>query len=284
MIATVTKNDFTCVLTFKNGMRYNNDDNLPISNIDDAISFKLIVTHAYNGSLNSTETFEGNEHSVIGQTLILTNRYGHETKVYTRDYIYEVNHASPEDGGDKFWKPWREFKGILNLGQVSDDKLKSFKENGLYEGVINNGDSNEIMMDILSGLNGGNYEGDYGEIYIFHYGINADGVPSLPTSSYFTMEVLNNYFVKDAVDEILSGNPSTQGYVEVFPQIVIQKATINLLPGVIRQVWRSYNKNLRKWTRWYDEKMKIDFSTSGTFQGIGNQPPGSLWRHDDFDA
>ena len=204
----------------ENGFRSNLDDNLPITNVGDYISFKLIVT-------DSVSDKNGNEYHIIGQHLILTNRGGKETKVYIRDYEYHINNA---DGGsyiDKGWRPWKEFKQTINLGQITDEELKSYTDNGFYEGVVFNSQNDLNNMTNL--------------IASFVGGLASSGSSIIPTGTLFSMEVLNNYAICKAAES----------FDKAIPKTITQKAKIQLV-GTIDypyfEIQRSSMNNT--WTLW----------------------------------
>lgn len=150
-------------------------DNLPIMNASPGhtISGQLTVLDA---SLNDAEM-------CVTQYLKLTNRTGSEGKEYIRTYNKYSN-------GTEGWSVWREIKQTANLNQISDAELNNYTENGLYEGVINNGENpsaEQIARDISN---------------FFAQLERGNSVP-LPTTAFFTMEVLNNYAVVQKMSQIL---------------------------------------------------------------------------------
>ena len=107
------------------GERLNLQDNLPITNEgnDATIAAKLIVTVTPQGQ----STYR---HS-IGQTLILSNAEGKETKVYTRN-----GNRTSYDGAVSFtieWGAWANLQTNINVNVVySFDNLI---DNGIYSGI-----------------------------------------------------------------------------------------------------------------------------------------------------
>lgn len=204
----------------ENGFRSNLDDNLPITNVDDYISFKLIVT-------DSVSDKNGNEYHIIGQHLILTNRGGKETKVYIRDYEYHINNA---DGGsyiDKGWRPWKEFKQTTNLGQITDEELKSYTDNGFYEGVVFNSQNDLNNMTNL--------------IASFVQGLASDGSSAIPTGTLFTIEVLNNYAICKAAES----------FGRAIPKTITQKAKIQLVGTIDYPYFEIQRSSMHDtWTPW----------------------------------
>lgn len=141
-----------------NGIRTNANDNLPINNIGEnaGIGFILLVTEA--------SSYENNNiHTRRGQTIILTNRLGNETKQYSRTQFYDINNAvTPPENSRNEWTLWQESQGTTFLGQVTKQQLDNVIDNGIYTGVAAD-----------SGI--------------------------MPTGSTFALIVINNYAVNSAV-------------------------------------------------------------------------------------
>lgn len=221
----------------QNSKRYTLDDELPITNIyDDStntnayISFTLIV--------NKAVSFENapNKYERIGQTLILTNRAGGETKQYVRTLKHDFNQVTNEWAPVRIIQPWKELKGVFNLNVVSDDDLKEYIDNGTYEGVINNGDITGVSQ--LTGIIEAFVvqSNTIGNSSVFNDG----GVPKLPTGSFFTLEVKNNYMVKQYAESVLGIRLKQQ---------ITQVAKLQLINGVSAEVSRRCNGGV--WSNWY---------------------------------
>ena len=110
------------------GTRVSQKDNMPIGNIgtNASISATLLVTESPEG--------ETTYRSIIGQTLMLSNAEGHETKIYTRS----ANKTS-YDGGVTYevtWGEWTVMQGMREVGMTSS--YDSYIDNGMYSGVYNN--------------------------------------------------------------------------------------------------------------------------------------------------
>lgn len=153
-------NDYVLPGTYicNNGLRTNINDGLPIDNIGDnaRFGFTLVVTQA-------TSNENGNHHQIVGQTLVLTNRLGNETKQYSRSLKYTINNAAtPPEVTDNTWSNWKELQGVIYLGQVTKAQLDTIIDNGIYTGVVID---NEL----------------------------------LPQGCTFTMLVMNNYAVNSAM-------------------------------------------------------------------------------------
>lgn len=117
------------------GYRLNANDNLPMTNSgdNDNVAFTLVVDK-HEGK------FEGSTHiqTVIGQTLLLSNRQGSETKIYTR-------HAQQSVAGENIdeitWEPWSEIVTSRLLENVDiNTGLNDTTEIGLYTGYTVTGE------------------------------------------------------------------------------------------------------------------------------------------------
>lgn len=111
------------------GTRWRNDG-LPINNMGEnaTIAAKLFVTVTPEGATTY-------RHS-IGQTLILTNAEGKETKVYTRN-----GNRTSTDGGVTYtitWGNWGQLQQNIEVGLVAS--LDSFTNNGIYSGIWQRGE------------------------------------------------------------------------------------------------------------------------------------------------
>lgn len=210
------------IYTLSNGVRVNEEDGLPINNTGEhaGIAFTLIVT-------STIDNPNGNYHQIIGQTLILSNRQGGETKQYTRSKIYTINNATtPAEVTEDYWTPWGEYKRHINLNQISDAELKNCTENGMYEGVIvgATSDLNNITNVIENFLSTAQTSG---------------GADDIPTGSLFTMNVLNNYAVVQKVEEWGFG---------VIPRSVTQRAKALLITGQYAEIQRTLQGDV--WSGW----------------------------------
>lgn len=125
------------------GTRESLYDSLPIANIGEntTIAARLIVTVTPEGATTY-------RHS-IGQTLILSNAEGKETKVYTRN----GNRTIPTGGASYTitWSNWKCLQGMVEYGIVTDEDswgitesptshtpgfgMHGFIENGMYSGI-----------------------------------------------------------------------------------------------------------------------------------------------------
>ena len=169
------------------GERLSNNDNLPILNSASghSISGQLTVLDA---SLSETER-------CVTQYLKLSNRLGKEGKEYIRTY------NRFKDGREE-WSLWRELKGTMNLNQISERELNNYTENGTYEGVMNNNDASSAEQVVAN-------------ITSFLSALDRGNTATLPTGTFFTMEVLNNYAVAKYITQITGGD---------LPKTIIQRA------------------------------------------------------------
>ena len=221
----------------ENTKRYTLDDELPITNVygEDSkssyISFTLIV--------NKAVSFQNppNKYENIGQTLILTNREGDETKQYIRTLKHVFNQINND------WTltntAWKELKGTLNLNSIESADLDNYTENGLYEGVIlNNADFSGAPNIILNTIMGA----------IQAFIVQTNDVENenkcwlLPTGSLFTMEVKNNYAIESVAADM----------GVIIERKVTQIVKLQLLNGLYAEVSRFSINNLKNWTPWYN--------------------------------
>lgn len=175
----------------ENAKRYTLDDELPITNVGEhaGIGFTLIV----NSTVSNPND---NHHQLVGQTLILTNRLGGETKQYIRSLKYTINNAAtPPYVTENTWSAWKELQGTTYLGQVTKAQLDTVIENGIYTGVVTD---NEL----------------------------------LPQGSTFTLIVLNNYAVNSAVGMPAQARQVSQTFVYL-PLADVSTGTIKSKNGQI---------------------------------------------------
>lgn len=223
-----------------NTKRYTLEDELPITNVWSEnnetayISFTLIVNKAVHFK-NVPNKYEG-----IGQTLILTNRAGSETKQYIRTLEHDFNSAENKWESVRVIQPWKELKGTTILDMISDDDLKEYDGNGTYEGAINNNDIGSLIGDVAKSI----------QNFIFSSNSSGSsqtafdgGAPKLLTGSLFTMEVKNNYAIVEFA--------RSQGIP--IPQSVTQTAKIQLIDGTYMELSRIKREDLNEgnWTNWY---------------------------------
>lgn len=190
-----------------NGMRTNSGDNLPMTNITKNgnkanFGFILYVTKSlYTNKQNIT-------YKIIGQTLILSNRIGGETKIYTRSFNFKTDSINE-------WTSWKEHKNVYNLNKISSDGLNSIIDNGEYEGVVNNNENDYLTI--------------IGNINTFKNALNNSGSQILPTGSLFTMKILNNYMI------IANGGDLTS----TINRSISQKCELLLITGEYYEIYRT---------------------------------------------
>lgn len=118
------------------GWRKNPADNLPITNYDEDevdrnnVAFTLVV-NVQQGYFDAS--VPRNIPTMIAQTLMLGNRRGSDTKIYTRHGQTDLN------TGATTWEAWREVLTSVFLGitdSYTGDVLNSATEIGLYTGAV----------------------------------------------------------------------------------------------------------------------------------------------------
>lgn len=140
------------------GLHSNSGDNLPITAYANGnVGGFLIVTES---SITSSQDW------VIGQTLILSNRVGEETKQFIRSCIVKERAQN--------WTPWKEVNTIQIFGEKSD-------------GIA-------TKANIDAAIDNGQYAGVY---------MDTDGF--LPQGATFTLTVVNNY-AANAASSLPSNN------------------------------------------------------------------------------
>ena len=148
-------------------------DNLPIRNAASG--------HSISGEFTVLDASLSEEEKCITQYLKLSNRLGREGKEYIRTY------NRFKDGREE-WSLWRELKGTLILDQISDEQLKSYTENGVYEGVIVNSTDVAYVSREYEEFNASN---------------EVNELRTIPTACLFTMEVQNNYAFIEKFSEMV---------------------------------------------------------------------------------
>lgn len=139
----------TGIYHFK-GYRYTNDDNLPITNYNpdkdtENIAFTLIVD-AVEGYVTNTSHIPGH----ISQVLMLGNRKGSETKIYTRNATIFY-----DDQPDK-WESWKELVSSVYLGvldSIDGETINKVTEIGLYTGAVVNVEKSNFDVFKLEVIN-----------------------------------------------------------------------------------------------------------------------------------
>lgn len=129
------------------GWRKNPADNLPITNYDEDavdrnnVAFTLVV-NVQEGYFDAS--VPRNIPTVIAQTLMLGNRRGSDTKIYTRHGQTDLN------TGATTWEAWREVMTSVFLGitdSYTGDVLNSATEIGLYTGAVV--DMAKVVADVF---------------------------------------------------------------------------------------------------------------------------------------
>lgn len=128
-----------------NGYRGSLGDNMPIGNFEsnDAVSAVLFVTDS-----GYADTVQRNR--IVGQTLILSDRVGGDTKIFTRscNIVQEVSG----------WTSWNVLQGVGEKGSVPPARINEITDNGMFTGVIANTNStaqplavgNQFLMVVIN--------------------------------------------------------------------------------------------------------------------------------------
>ena len=179
-------NDYTTSGIYKfAGWRKSQSDNLPITNYDEDdidrnnIAFTLVVNKKdgyliRNGEGNVTRNIP----TMIAQTLMLGNRRGSDTKIYTRHGQIDLNTNVTT------WGEWKEVVTSTYLGVVDSytgDVLNGTTEIGLYTGAMVNLASNIADVFKLEVINN----------YAVTTQVSAATGTSIPNSVLQTITILN---------------------------------------------------------------------------------------------
>ena len=167
------------------GWRKNPADNLPIANYDEDevdrnnIAFTLIV-NTKEGYLvrNDEGNVTRNIPTMIAQTLMLGNRRGSDTKIYTRHGQTDLATNTTT------WEAWREVMTSTYLGildSYTGDVLNATTEIGLYTGAMVNMASNTADVFKLEVINN----------YAVTTQVSAAKGASIPNSVLQTITILN---------------------------------------------------------------------------------------------
>lgn len=186
------------------GERISFTDNLPILNTG-YISGQITVLDA-NGC--------------ITQYLKLTNAGGSEGKEYIRTYT------------SGSWSTWRELQSttVFNNG-IDDASLKNYEDNGYYTGAI---------LNTIGSATGSDLSNLYQITEAFKVDIKTSkGYAHLPSGTFFTMKVMNNYAVVKA----------SQSWGASAFHTITQKADIQLWDGTFLCVQRSRIAD-SGWSNW----------------------------------
>lgn len=102
------------------GYRSVHNDDLPLLNAGQWHNVSMILIVTPTPVADTTE-----ENFACGQTLILTNRVGGETKIYTRTGFKVKTDPQPQ------WTVWQSLQGLKELGQIATDAEDEMVDNGL---------------------------------------------------------------------------------------------------------------------------------------------------------
>ncbi|MBQ3538254.1 MAG: hypothetical protein IJA46_00330 [Bacteroidaceae bacterium] len=115
------------------GYRASGTDSLPISNIGEWHNISALLTVTDSGEADTQQ-----RNRIVGQTLILSNRVGGETKIFTRS----CNMVS----GGGLWTAWSTVQGLREVGGVSPVDIASYTDSGLYSGAITDSELSTMPM------------------------------------------------------------------------------------------------------------------------------------------
>ena len=105
---------------YLDGYRSVPNDDLPLLNAGQWHNVSMILIVTPTPVADTTE-----ENFACGQTLILTNRVGGETKIYTRTGLKVKTNPQPQ------WTAWQSLQGLSELGQIADGVEDKMIDNGL---------------------------------------------------------------------------------------------------------------------------------------------------------
>ncbi len=115
------------------GYRASGTDSLPISNVGEWHNISALLTVTDSGEADTQQ-----RNRIVGQTLILSNRVGGETKIFTRS----CNMVS----GGGLWTAWSTAQGLREVGGVSPVDIASYTDSGLYSGAITDSELSTMPM------------------------------------------------------------------------------------------------------------------------------------------
>ncbi|MBR5323492.1 MAG: DUF5040 domain-containing protein [Muribaculaceae bacterium] len=195
-----------------NGVRLSSErDNLPILNAASG--------HSISGEFTVLDASLSEEEMCVTQYLKLSNRLGREGKEYIRTY------NRFKDGREE-WSLWRELKGTLNLNQISDEQLKSYTENGCYEGVIVNSTDVAYVSREYEEFNASN---------------EVNELRTIPTACLFTMEVQNNYAVIEKFSEMV-GDAVPHTIVQRVKFVAVNSNAVEVKRVCTDGIWGNWTK------------------------------------------
>lgn len=168
-------NDFTTEGVYLiEGHRVSSEDNMPIMNLnaDASIVARLFVQVSPDGETVTRK--------IIGQTLILSNAEGHETKIYTRS----ANCVIPTGEAEytTTWGEWQVLQGMREVGVHPKGDFDNFTENGIYSGAVSGEElPGRIMWYVLVVIAPASNAGGNGQVSQLRYGISGDGTVVVET-------------------------------------------------------------------------------------------------------
>ena len=286
-------NDYTQAGVYEiYGERTNTQDNLPISNSATGHSFNARLT-VLDSSLQKADESTPTEICVT-QILMLSNRKGHEGKMYIR--TYNQNNAVA-DG----WSNWREFSNVLTLGNDGITDMATLDATttwGEYNGVLFdfnwlklvNGSQVDTMNNLkasinmaLTALSGGEVYAYLNELYFTHSSDEKGALTSNLFGAMFKMKVYDNDPVRNGMGAIIGDANLTNAMKQYLKRRIVQELdivpftflpmdaaqAIGQQPRVIRRYGDVNTDGTITWSKFYE----LDGSES-----IYQYAPSQFWK------
>ena len=255
------------------GERINSTDNLPINNTASGHSFRAQL-FVLDSSLQPAKT-----EICVTQILMLSNRKGHEGKMYIR--TYNQNNAV-SDG----WSNWAEFSSTTTLGSggmVDAATLDSTTSWGEYNGVLFDmnwvhggsiGQLNNLMASItnaLTALSGGEIAAYMNELYYTSSSDDKGALKSNLFGAMFKLKVYHNDPVRNGLGAII-GNASLvetiKGYLK---NRIVQELDIIPFTFLPQDYIAGYNQQPRVIRRYGDVDASGNVTWSKFYELNGNE-------------
>ena len=259
--ANSNMNDFKTSGTYEiYGERTNVSDNLPIlnSNPGHSIAAKLTVV---DSSLRKDDGSAPTE-ICLTQFLMLSNRKGHEGKMYIRSYN--------QNNGLEGWTSWSEISSIMTLGDngiVNASLLDSITTWGEYNGVLVdfgwlklvNGSQVDTINNLKASINmaltalSGNEVGAYfNELYFTASNDDKGALTSNLFGAMFKMKVYDNNPVRNGMGVIIGDANLTNAMKQYLKRRVVQELDIVPFTFLPLEISQAYNQQPRVIRRYGD--------------------------------
>lgn len=248
-------NDFKTAGTYNiYGERTNTNDNLPISNASSGHSFRAQL-FVLDSSLQPVVT-----EKCVTQILMLSNRKGHEGKMYIRTWNY--NNAV-SDG----WSNWAEFSSVMTLGSggmVDATTLDSTTSWGEYNGVLFDmnwvhggslGQMNNLMASIrnaLTALSGGEIVTYMNELYFTTSSDDKGALKSNLFGAMFKLKVYDNDPVRNGLGAVIGNSDLANQMKEQLKRRIVQELDIVPFTFLPMAYIANYNQQPRVIRRYGD--------------------------------